>query len=74
MQSTRELNLLIILNPAPCSPVLSLLMTIIQGRTGVMIVSYLLHEKIFDNVRQALAFYGEARTHNMKVRHYCIGL
>jgi len=37
-----------------------------KGRTGVMIVSYLLHEKIFDNVRQALAFYGEARTHNMK--------
>ena len=32
-----------------------------------MIVSYLLHEGIYETVQPALQFYGEARTFDMKV-------
>ena len=34
-----------------------------------MIVSYLLHEGIYETVQPALQFYGEARTFDMKVLH-----
>ena len=40
---------------------------IMQGRTGVMICSYLLHDRLFDSTKDALQFYGEARTQNAKV-------
>ena len=32
-----------------------------------MICSYLLHDRLFDTVKDALQFYGEARTQNAKV-------
>lgn len=38
-----------------------------QGRTGVMISAYILHDKVFDNAKDALTYYGEARTQDYKV-------
>ena len=32
-----------------------------------MICSYLLHDRLFDSTKDALQFYGEARTQNAKV-------
>ena len=39
----------------------------IQGRTGVMICSYLLHIRWSDTVKVALDFYADARTKDKKV-------
>ena len=39
----------------------------LQGRTGVMVSAYCLHDKIFDTAADALQFYSEARTENAKV-------
>ena len=37
-----------------------------QGRTGVMICSYLLHNDHFKESKDALRYYGDARTRNAK--------
>ena len=38
-----------------------------QGRTGVMICCYLLHKNHFMSTKDALKYYGDARTSNHKV-------
>ena len=41
---------------------------LLQGRTGVMICAYMLHDKLFDTAKDVLRFYEEARTQNATVR------
>ena len=36
------------------------------GRTGAMVCSYLLHDRLFDSTKDALQFFAEARTQNGK--------
>ena len=38
-----------------------------QGRTGIMLTSYLMHDLLFKAPDEALLFFGEARTHTAMV-------
>ena len=43
-----------------------------KGRTGVMIASFLIHDRFFTDADDALAFYGFARTNDMEGCYYTI--